>query len=151
MVGITINLSKPRWNKKVDFEEEPSQHQKSSIKNRTSKTFGYLRPISIDHMEKNDNQLNIELSEELAEGIYSNLAIITHSQAEFVTDFIQMMPGMPKAKVRSRVIMSPQNAKRLMRALSENIQKYEQANGVIVDTESTPFPPMNFGGPATQA
>lgn len=102
-------------------------------------------------MEKNDNQLNIELSEELAEGVYSNLAIITHSQAEFVTDFIQMMPGMPKAKVRSRVIMSPQNAKRLMRALAENIQKYEQANGVITDTESTPFPPMNFGGPATQA
>jgi len=102
-------------------------------------------------MEKNDNQLNIELSEELAEGIYSNLAIITHSQTEFVTDFIQMMPGMPKAKVRSRVIMSPQNAKRLLRALSDNIQKYEQANGTILDPESTPFPPMNFGGPATQA
>jgi len=102
-------------------------------------------------MEKNENQLNIELSEEMSEGVYSNLAIITHSQAEFVTDFIQMMPGMPKAKVRSRVIMSPQNAKRLMRALAENIQKYEQANGVIVDTEATPFPPMNFGGPANQA
>lgn len=102
-------------------------------------------------MEKNDNQLNIELSEELAEGVYSNLAIITHSQSEFVTDFIQMMPGMPKARVRSRVVMSPQNAKRLMRALIENVQKYEQVNGVIVDTDATPFPPMNFGGPATQA
>lgn len=102
-------------------------------------------------MEKNDNQLNIELSEELAEGVYSNLAIITHSQSEFVTDFIQMMPGMPKARVRSRVVMSPQNAKRLMRALIENVQKYEQVNGVIVDTDSPPFPPMNFGGPATQA
>ena len=102
-------------------------------------------------MEKNDTQLNIELSEETAEGVYSNLAIITHSQAEFVTDFIQMMPGMPKAKVRSRVIMSPQNAKRLMRALADNIQKYEQINGVIADSENPPFPPMNFGGPATQA
>jgi hypothetical protein len=102
-------------------------------------------------MEKNENQLNIELSEEIAEGVYSNLAIITHSQSEFVTDFVQMMPGMPKAKVRSRVVMSPQNAKRLMRALIENVQKYEQVNGVIVDTDPTPFPPMNFGGPANQA
>ncbi len=102
-------------------------------------------------MEKNDNQINIELSEETAEGVYSNLAIITHSQAEFVTDFVQMMPGMPKARVRSRVIMSPQSAKRLLQALSENIQKYEQANGVISDSDNTPFPPMNFGGPATQA
>jgi hypothetical protein len=102
-------------------------------------------------MEPNENHINIELSEELAEGVYSNLAIITHSQAEFVTDFVQMMPGMPKAKVRSRIIMSPQNAKRLMKALAENIQKYEQHNGVIVDSDTTPFPPMNFGGPATQA
>jgi len=101
-------------------------------------------------MDKNENQINIELSEELAEGVYSNLAIITHSQAEFVTDFIQMMPGMPKAKVRSRVIMSPQSAKRLMHALIENIQKFEQQNGVISD-DSPSFPPMNFGGPATQA
>lgn len=102
-------------------------------------------------MEQNDNQINIELSEEIAEGVYSNLAVITHSQAEFVTDFIQMMPGMPKAKVRSRVVMSPQSAKRLMRAMIENIQRYEQANGVIEDTENMPFPPMNFGGPANQA
>lgn len=102
-------------------------------------------------MEQNDNQINIELSEEIAEGVYSNLAVITHSQAEFVTDFIQMMPGMPKAKVRSRVVMSPQSAKRLMRAMIENIQRYEQANGVIEDTENMPFPPMNFGGPASQA
>lgn len=102
-------------------------------------------------MEKNDNQINIELNEELAEGVYSNLAIITHSQAEFVADFVQMMPGMPKAKVRSRVIMSPQNAKRLMRALAENVQKYEQVNGVINDTDTPPFPPMNFGGTTNQA
>lgn len=102
-------------------------------------------------MEQNENQLNIELSEEIAEGVYSNLAIITHSQAEFVTDFIQMMPGMPKAKVRSRIVMSPQSAKRLMRALIENVQKYEQSNGVIKDEDSSSFPPMNFGGPVSQA
>lgn len=102
-------------------------------------------------MDQNEQQLNIELAEDMAEGVYSNLAIITHSHAEFVTDFIQMMPGIPKAKVRSRVILSPQNAKRLLRALNDNIQKYEQAHGVIVDTETAPFPPMNFGGPTTQA
>jgi Protein of unknown function (DUF3467) len=102
-------------------------------------------------MENNENHINIELSEELAEGVYSNLAVITHSQAEFVTDFIQMMPGMPKAKVRSRVIMSPQNAKRLMKALAENIHRYEQQNGTIVDTDSSNFPPINFGGPMSQA
>ncbi|MBP5982801.1 MAG: DUF3467 domain-containing protein [Fluviicola sp.] len=102
-------------------------------------------------MENNENQINIELTEDIAGGVYSNLAIITHSQAEFVTDFVQMMPGMPKAKVRSRVIMTPQNAKRLMKALAENIQKFEQHHGVIVDNETVPFPPMNFGGPATQA
>jgi hypothetical protein len=102
-------------------------------------------------MENSENQINIELNEELAEGVYSNLAIITHSQAEFVADFVQMMPGMPKAKVRSRVIMSPQNAKRLMRALAENIQKYEQVNGVINDVDTPPFPPMNFGGTMNQA
>jgi hypothetical protein len=102
-------------------------------------------------MEQNENQLNIELSEEIAEGVYSNLAIITHSQAEFVTDFIQMMPGMPKAKVRSRVVMSPQSAKRLMRALIENVQKYEQSHGMIVDNDNSPFPPMNFSGTKNQA
>ena len=61
---------------------------------------------------KNEQQVNIELPEDIATGIYSNLAIITHSPTEFVTDFIQMMPGMPKGKVRSRVIMTPQNTKR---------------------------------------
>lgn len=111
----------------------------------------FLKNEYFRKMDKTENQINIELSEELAEGVYSNLAIITHSQAEFVTDFIQMMPGMPKAKVRARVIMSPQNAKRLMRALAENIQKYEQTNGVIAENDTPPFPPMNFGGPATQA
>ncbi len=99
----------------------------------------------------NENQVNIELTEEMATGIYSNLAIITHSQAEMVCDFVQMMPGMPKAKVRSRVIMTPQNAKRFMRALAENIQNYEQHFGAIVENDMPGMPPMNFGTPNTMA
>ncbi|MDD2981782.1 MAG: DUF3467 domain-containing protein [Crocinitomicaceae bacterium] len=100
---------------------------------------------------QNENQINIELNEETASGIYSNLAIITHSQAEFVADFVQMLPGMPKAIVKSRIIMTPQNAKRLMRALIENVQKYEQSMGPINDQDMPGTPPMNFGPPTTQA
>ena len=82
-------------------------------------------------MENNNNnqnqgQLNIELNEKTAEGIYSNLAIITHSNSEFVIDFIKIMPGIPKAKVKSRIILTPQHAKRLMRALADNVSKFEQ-------------------------
>lgn len=99
----------------------------------------------------NENQINIELNEEVAGGIYSNLAVITHSNTEFVTDFIQMLPGMPKAQVRSRIIMTPQNAKRLMRALIDNIQKFEQTNGIIEEPDNGGTPSMNFGTPTTQA
>ncbi|MES2588635.1 MAG: DUF3467 domain-containing protein [Bacteroidota bacterium] len=102
-------------------------------------------------MEKTENQINIELKEDVASGVYSNLAIITHSNAEFVCDFIQMLPGLPKAQVKSRVIMTPQNAKRLMRALIENVQKFEQTMGVINDGDLPGTPPMNFGTPTTQA
>ena len=63
------------------------------------------------------NQINIEISDEVGEGIYSNLAIITHSPAEFIVDFVKMMPGVPKAKVKSRIILTPQHAKRLYKAL----------------------------------
>ncbi len=101
--------------------------------------------------KKNENQVNIELSEEISLGVYTNLAIITHSPSEFVCDFIQMMPGMPKGKVRSRVIMTPQNAKRLMNAMRENIQKFEQNFGVIENGDVPPMPPMNFGTPTTEA
>ena len=97
------------------------------------------------------NQLNIELSEEVAEGIYSNLAIITHSTSEFVVDFIKLMPGVPKAKVKSRIVLTPQHAKRLMKALKDNISKFEQVNGAIKDTEMPNVLPLNFGGPAAQA
>lgn len=96
------------------------------------------------------NQLNIEISEEVAEGTYANLAIITHSHAEFVIDFVNVMPGTPKSKVKSRIIFTPQHAKRFMKALTENIQKYEAMNGAIKDLEDVQIP-MNFGGPTAQA
>lgn len=100
----------------------------------------------------NDNQINIELTEDVASGIYSNLAIITHSPGEFVSDFIQLMPGVPKGKVKSRIIMTPQNAKRFMKALAENIQKYEQNFGAIQDIEqNNGTAHMNFGIPTTEA
>ena len=102
-------------------------------------------------MENKENQVSIELNEEVASGIYSNLAVITHSNAEFVCDFIQMLPGMPKAQVKSRIIMTPLNAKRLVAALMDNIQKYEQNVGVILDDEMQSPPTMNFGTPTTQA
>lgn len=98
----------------------------------------------------NPNQLNIEISEEVAEGTYANLAIITHSHAEFVVDFVNVMPGTPKSRVKSRIILTPQHAKRLMKALIENVQKYEAVNGTIKDLEEVQLP-MNFGVPTAQA
>lgn len=97
-----------------------------------------------------DNQINIELSEEVAEGIYSNLAIISHSNSEFIVDFICLVPNVPKAKVKSRIILSPQHAKRLIRALKDNIQKYEAQFGEIQEDDATPPIPMGFG-PVAQA
>lgn len=102
-----------------------------------------------ENNENNPNQLNIELTEEVADGIYSNLAVISHSHSEFVIDFIKVMPGVPKAKVKSRIVMTPQHAKRLLMALNDNIQKYEALHGDIKEGK-TPFP-MNFGGPKAQA
>ncbi len=101
--------------------------------------------------EQNQHQLQIELSEEMAEGIYSNLAIITHSNSEFVIDFIRVMPGVPKAKVKSRIVLTPDHAKRLLMALNDNINKFEDMNGNISINDSTPPFPMNFGGPTGQA
>ncbi|MGO4770783.1 DUF3467 domain-containing protein [Flavobacterium sp. W22_SRS_FK3] len=94
-------------------------------------------------------QINIELDETIAEGIYSNLAIINHSSSEFVLDFVNIMPGTPKAKVKSRIVLTPQHAKRLLRAIGENIQRFEAAHGEIKETEQAPIP-LNFG-PAGQA
>lgn len=104
--------------------------------------------------EKKENQLNIELSEEVADGVYSNLAIITHSPTEFVVDFVKIMPGMPKAKVKSRVLLTPQHAKRLMRALIDNVGKYESIHGPIKEIDGQQGGgnvPFTFGGPTTQA
>ena len=102
--------------------------------------------------EQNDNQINIELSEEMAEGTYSNLAIITHSNSEFVLDFIRVMPGVPKAKVKSRIVLTPDHAKRLMNALEDNIAKFEMTNGTIkVGAGNEGGMPFNFGGPTAQA
>jgi hypothetical protein len=101
--------------------------------------------------EQFDNQLNIELSEEIAEGIYSNLAIVTHSTAEFVMDFIRVMPGVPKAKVKSRIIVTPEHAKRLLLALEDNIDKYEAVNGRIKTQPDPGGFPINFGGTMGQA
>jgi len=99
--------------------------------------------------KQKQNQLNIELDETIAEGTYANLAIINHSVSEFVVDFINVMPGTPKARVKSRIILTPQHAKRFMKALSDNISKFENAHGEIKDYEQPPIP-MNFG-PAGQA
>ena len=97
------------------------------------------------------NQINIELSEEIAEGIYSNLAMIAHSNSEFVIDFIRLMPGVPKAKVKARVVITPEHAKRLLVALKDNIAKYETAFGPIKQTNEVPQFPMNFGGAMGEA
>ena len=100
-------------------------------------------------MEEQEQPINIELDEEVSQGIYSNLAVITHSSSEFVVDFVRIMPGVPKAKVKSRIVLTPQHAKRFLKALGENIHRYEQANGEIKDVEQ-PQIPLNFG-PAGQA
>lgn len=97
-----------------------------------------------DSNEKQRPQINIELDETVAEGIYSNLAIINHSVSEFVVDFVNIMPGKPKAKVRSRIILTPQHAKRFLKALHENVSRFEKAHGEIRDYEQPPIP-LNFG------
>ena len=101
-------------------------------------------------MPLQDGNLNVELSEEIAEGIYSNLAIINHSPSEFVLDFIKIMPGVPKARVKSRIVLTPQHAKRFLRAMGDNVARYEQQHGEIQDVEQ-PNIPLNFGGPTGQA
>jgi Protein of unknown function (DUF3467). len=101
-------------------------------------------------MEKQNsqNQINLELSAEIAEGTYSNLAIISHSSSEFVVDFARIMPGAPKANVKSRIILTPEHAKRLLFALQDNVTKFEANNGKIkIDNNNhIPAMPMGFGG-----
>lgn len=102
-----------------------------------------------DQKNQKQNQINIELDESIADGVYSNLAIINHSVSEFVVDFVNIMPGRPKSKVKSRIILTPQHAKRLLKALADNVSRFESAHGEIKDYEQ-PSIPLNFG-PTGQA
>ncbi len=104
----------------------------------------------MDQTPAQPNQLNIEISEELSEGTYANLVIITHSHAEFIVDFVNVMPGTPKSKVKSRIILTPTHAKRFMKAMIDNVKKFENVNGAIQDIEAVELP-LNFGGPTAQA
>lgn len=107
--------------------------------------------IKLSHMnDQQPNQLNIEISEEIAEGQYANLVIITHSHAEFVLDFVNVMPGTPKSRVKSRIVLTPQHAKRLLHALSDNLNKFETEHGQVKDYEEVQIP-FQFGGPPAQA
>ncbi|MCB0705483.1 MAG: DUF3467 domain-containing protein [Saprospiraceae bacterium] len=94
--------------------------------------------------DKKPTKLNIELPEQVAEGTYSNLAVISHSPSEFVIDFIRLMPNQPKAKVKSRIIVTPLHAKRLLKALADNVSRYENQFGTIAETNEPPMPPMSF-------
>lgn len=99
--------------------------------------------------ENQSNQLQIELNDEVAQGIYANLAVITHSSSEFIVDFIRVMPGLPKAGVKSRIILTPEHAKRLMRALEDNVRKYESSFGQIrLSDEGSVQPIPGFTGEA---
>lgn len=106
--------------------------------------------ISNDEKKATNSQLNIELTEDLAEGVYSNLVMIAHSPEEFILDFIRVMPGVPKARVKSRIIITPQHARRLASALLDNIERYESTHGEIVE-RTPPGQPIQFGGPGGEA
>ncbi|MCQ2959750.1 MAG: DUF3467 domain-containing protein [Bacteroidales bacterium] len=99
----------------------------------------------------NQQQISIDLPADVADGIYSNLAIISHSNSEFILDFVRMMPGTPKAKVMSRIILTPEHAKKLLGALQENVQKYEQNIGPIKTNNNPTIPIPNIGSGSAQA
>lgn len=104
-----------------------------------------------NQLPESEGQINIELTEEIAEGTYVNLAMIAHSNSEFIIDFIRLMPGVPKAKVKSRIILTPEHAKRLLTALKDNIGKYEESFGDINGAEEAYRFPTQFGGPIGEA
>lgn len=106
------------------------------------------KTTNMENQENNNGQLQIELKPEVGVGKYANLAIITHSTSEFVLDFVEVLPGMPKAPVQSRVILAPEHAKRLLRALEDNIAKYERNMGPIAIPEESPLPFPNATGEA---
>ena len=101
-------------------------------------------------MDKKKNQINVELKEDVASGSYSNLVIVNFSATEFVLDFASVMPGLEKAKVNSRIILTPQHTKRLYNILGENIKKYESKSGEIKSGDIKKIP-LDFGGPKAQA
>ncbi len=103
-----------------------------------------------DPAQMSQGELNIQLDEDTAEGTYSNLVMISHSPEEFILDFIRMVPGVQSARVKSRIIVTPQHAKRLLGALEENIERYERAHGDIAE-RSAPNHPIQFGGPSGEA
>lgn len=139
----TVNCQILKSETAISYEE---QSQIINLKSQILATFAQTTIMA----DQQPNQLNIEISEEIAEGVYANLAIITHSHAEFVVDFVNVMPGTPKSKVKSRIILTPQHAKRFMKALVDNVKRFEAANGPIQDIEEIQIP-MNFGGPTAQA
>ncbi len=96
------------------------------------------------------DQIQIELPEEEATGTYSNLVMISHSASEFILDFISVMPGAPKAKVVKRMVLTPDHAKRLVNALSENIKRFENENGTISNEDEIDVP-FNYRGPTPEA
>ena len=97
-----------------------------------------------DKKDPKEKQLNIAIDENIADGIYSNLAIINHSTSEFIVDFITVMPGVPKSKVKSRIVLTPQHAKRLLKAIADNVQRFESMHGEIKDYQQSTMP-INFG------
>jgi len=104
-------------------------------------------------MESSQEQgptIDIELSEELAEGVYANLVMIGHSPEEFIVDFIRIVPGLPRGRVKARIILTPQHARRFLRALQENIERYERAFGPIVERGGG-SPPVRFRVPGGEA
>jgi hypothetical protein len=105
----------------------------------------------MDQNKQNENKINIELPENVADGIYSNLAVISHSNSEFIIDFIRILPGVPNAKVKSRILLTPQHVKRLFKALQDNIGKFESQYGKIIYDEGFEGVPINFGGPTPEA
>ena len=104
-------------------------------------------------MEKDtkNKQLKIEIDENIGQGEYVNFAIVTHSAAEFVMDFIRILPGIPKSKVKSRIVLTPQHAKRLLKALSDNVSKFEAQHGPIKNVDSQNNIPLSFSGPTAEA
>ena len=100
--------------------------------------------MSEENKENKENKVQIDIDEQTAQGVYSNLTLSNFSREEFVLDFAFVQPLVPKGKIRSRVILSPKNAKRLVAMLEENIQRYEEKVGPITDEKPNAGINLNF-------